>query len=288
MRHPRLIEDSAPDGVVFQPPAARLEFERVGERTVVRSALPMGPLRLLTPKNHGQAAWAFTSSLGGGFVDGDAVQLDLRVARDAAAFVSTQGPTRVYRSPRGCKSETRAEVRSGGLLALVPDPTACFAGARFRSRCEVDLAPGASLVLFDALSAGRSHRNERWAFLSYSSGLRLAMEGAVILDETVLLAPEHGGLLERLGRFDLLATLIIAGLPLTAAREEVSQRIEATPIGVRSDFVESKSRLGPQAVLVRMAAVSVEKGLARMRSHLRFLPDLLGDDPFSRRGTPCT
>jgi len=269
-------------------PSGRLDFQRVGDRTVVRSALPMGPMRLLTPRNHGHAAWAFTSSLGGGFVDGDDVRLDLQVGPGAAAFVSTQGPTRVYRSPRGCTNETRAEVAGGALLALVPDPTACFAGARFESRCEVDLASGASLVLFDALSAGRGHRNERWGFRRYSSGLRLAMEGAVVLDETVLLDPGHGAVAQRLGRFDLLATLLIAGSPLAAAREEISRRIEAVPVAVRLDLVESKSRLGPDALLVRIAAVSIEKGLARMRSHLRFLPDLLGDDPFSRRGMPCT
>ena len=288
MRNPRLIEERAPAEAVFPRIAGRLDFERVGPRTVVRSALPMGPLRLLTPKNHGHAAWAYTSSLGGGFVDGDAVRLDLRVARGAAAFLSTQGATRVYRSPRGCTSETRAEVAAGALLALVPDPTACFAGARFKSRCEVDLGSGASLVLLDALSAGRSHRNERWAFQTYSSGLRLAMEGRVVLDETLLLEPAHGPLAERLGRFDLLATLLLAGAPLAAAREEVSRRIEAVPVGARSALIESKSRLGPDATLVRIAAVSVEEGLARIRSHLRFLPALLGDDPFSRRGMPCT
>jgi urease accessory protein len=288
VRTPPLIEERAPGGALFQPPAARLDFERVGSRTVVQSALPMGPLRLLTPNNHGHAAWAYTSSLGGGFVDGDEVRLDLCVARGAAAFVSTQGPTRVYRSPHGCTSETRAKVAAGALLALVPDPTACFAGARFESRCEVDLGAGASLVLFDALSAGRSHRNERWAFRRYSSGLRLAMEGRVVLDETVLLDPEHGPLADRLGRFDLLATLLIAGSPLAAAREDISRHVEAAEVRVRSDLVESKSLLGPESMLVRIAAVSIEKGLARMRSHLRFLPALLGDDPFSRRGMPCT
>jgi urease accessory protein len=106
----------------------------------------MGPLRLLTPRNHGHAAWAYLSSLGGGFVDGDSVRLDLRVDRGAAAFVSTQGATRVYRSPHGCASETTAEVAKDALLALVPDPTVCFAGARFRSRCFFDIARGGSRV----------------------------------------------------------------------------------------------------------------------------------------------
>jgi urease accessory protein len=278
---PRLIEAQS-------PVPARLVFERAGPRTIVQSARPMGPLRLLTPRNHGHAAWAYLSSLGGGFVDGDSVRLDLRVDRGAAAFVSTQGATRVYRSPRGCASETTAEVATDALLALVPDPTVCFAGARFRSRSFFDLARGGSLVLLDALCAGRTSRGERWAFRSYASRLRLTIEGAIVLDETLLLDPGHGPLTERLGRFDLFATLILAGTPLAAAREALSRRIEEAPLGVRSSLVESRSRLGSDALLVRMAATSVEEGLHRLRSHLQFLPGLLGDDPFSRRGMPCT
>jgi urease accessory protein len=248
----------------------------------------MGPLRLLTPRNHGHAAWAYLSSLGGGFVDGDSVRLDLRVDRGAAAFVSTQGATRVYRSPRGCASETTAEVATDALLALVPDPTVCFAGARFRSRSFFDLARGGSLVLLDALCAGRISRGERWAFRSYGSRLRLTIEGALVLDETLLLDPGHGPLTERLGRFDLFATLILAGTPLAPARQALSRRIEEAPLGVRSSLVESRSRLGSDALLVRMAATSVEEGLDRLHKHLQFLPGLLGDDPFSRRGMPCT
>src|SRR2546428_9935374 len=91
----------------------RLSFERAGAGTVLRDAYAESPLRLLTPRNHGRAAWAFTSTLGGGFVDGDRVRLRISVAEGARAFVSTQGPTHIYRSPRGCESETLAEVAAG-------------------------------------------------------------------------------------------------------------------------------------------------------------------------------
>src|SRR3982750_4700096 len=87
----------------------RLAFERAGARTVVRTAYAESPLRLLTPRNHGRAAWAYTSTLGGGFVDGDRVRLRIAVGAGAQAFVSSQGATRIYRSPRGCESELRAE-----------------------------------------------------------------------------------------------------------------------------------------------------------------------------------
>ena len=66
----------------------RLSFERVGAQTVLRDAYAESPLRLLTPRNHGQAAWVYTSTLGGGFVDGDRVRLRISVGRAALAFGS--------------------------------------------------------------------------------------------------------------------------------------------------------------------------------------------------------
>ena len=55
----------------------RLSFERAGARTVGSAAYAESPLRLLTPGNHGEAARAYTSTLGGGLVDGDRVRLEL-------------------------------------------------------------------------------------------------------------------------------------------------------------------------------------------------------------------
>src|SRR5256885_8820727 len=90
----------------------RLWFERAGEATAVRAAYAESPLRLLTPRNHGAAAWAYTSTLGGGLVDGDRVRLEISVGRGARAFVSSQGPTRVFRG--SCAAETVARVSHGG------------------------------------------------------------------------------------------------------------------------------------------------------------------------------
>src|SRR2546422_10065491 len=131
----------------------RLSFERAGAATVLRAAYAESPLRLLTPRNHGRSAWAYLSTLGGGFVDGDRVRLRISVGEGARGFVSTQGPTRIYRSPRGCESETLAEVAAGGALGLTPDPTARFAGARFPPRTGGDLVDGASVALWDVPAA---------------------------------------------------------------------------------------------------------------------------------------
>ncbi|WP_341870945.1 urease accessory protein UreD [Corallococcus llansteffanensis] len=270
------------------PPAsqagvARLAFERSGPRTVVRTALAHSPLRLLTPRNHGHAAWAYTSSFGGGLVDGDHLRLDVDLAQGATALIATQGSNRVYRSPHGCQSDLRARVGPEALLAWVPDPTVCFAGARYSQTLDVALAAGASLVLADVVTAGRSARGERWAFLRYASRLRLAREGRTVLDERQVLDADHGALPERLGRFDALATVLLVGPALASAREALAARVAALPVKPRAGQVVSASPLGDDGLLVRAAAVSLETLLATTRDWLSFLPGLLGDDPWARR-----
>ncbi|MCP3135958.1 urease accessory protein UreD [Pyxidicoccus xibeiensis] len=262
---------------------ARLAFERVGARTVVRTALAHSPLRLLTPRNHGHAAWAYTSSLGGGLVDGDHVSLEVDVAPGASALVSTQGANRVYRSPRGCRSELTARVEEGALLAVVPDPTVCFTEARYAQTLDVRLAPGASLVLVDPVTSGRDASGERWAFSHYTSTLRVSVGGRALVDERWLLDPTHGPLAERLGRFNALASVLLVGPALATAREALAAQVAALPVSSRAALIPSVSPLGGGGLLLRAAAVSVEELLRTTRAWLSFLPPLLGDDPWARR-----
>ncbi len=251
-----------------------LAFQRALKGTAVRTAYAESPLRLLTPRNHGGAAWAYVSTLGGGLVDGDQVRLRIDVGPGALALVTTQGPTRVFRSPAGCESETTARVEPGGLLALLPAPAACFAGARFEQRTSVELATGASLALWDVLSAGR----DRWDFARCRSAIAVRREGRALLDEAWLLDSRHGPLRERFGRFHALGTLLFAG-PLFQ-RDAVRSAIDAHPLRPGGRLLQSASPLGPDALVVRLAAERVEILLAALREHLGALRTALGDDPW--------
>ena len=63
-----------------------LAVARVRGRSVVTRARADSPLRWLLPDNRGHAPWAYTTSYGGGLVDGDALCLDAHVG-DGAALV---------------------------------------------------------------------------------------------------------------------------------------------------------------------------------------------------------
>lgn len=258
-------------------------FVRSGERTVLHTAKATSPLRLLLPKNHGNAAWVFLASLGGGLVEGDVVGLDVRVGPSACGLVGTQASTKVYRCPTGCSEQrTVARVDSDGLLVMVPDPVACFAGARYRQSITVDLAATGSLVLLDAYTAGRTARGERWDLLRYSSRIVLRREGELVVQEAVLLDPQQGDLRARMGRFEAFATIFVMG-PRTAALT-AAIAAEARPLSRRPPVLVSVSPIrGPLGVTVRLAGDSAFGVAQAVRETLRPIGALLGDDPFARK-----
>jgi urease accessory protein len=250
-------------------------------QSFVRVARAQSPLQVLLPKNHGHAAWVVLGSLGGGLVDGDAIRLDVDVEPGAAGLVGTQASTKVYRCPeRACRQDTIARAGAGSLLAIVPDPVACFAGARYDQTLAVSLAEGASIVLVDAFTAGRSARGERWDFHRYASRISIDRDGAPLLRDAVVLDPAHGDLRAKMGRFDAVATVVLAGprvAPLlTSARD-------LPPPARRAPLLAAASPLGDDGVVVRIAGEAIESVTGAVRRCLAGLGDLLGDDPFARR-----
>jgi urease accessory protein len=258
-----------------------LVLEQGARGTVVRAARANSPLKLLLPRNHGRGVWAYIASFGGGLVDGDSIHFEVDVGAGATGLLSTQSSTKVYRSPRGCRQALQARVREEAFLVLLPDPVACFAGARYEQETTVTLAPRASLVLLDAFTCGRAARGERWAFSRYLNRTLVKREGVPLLLDAVRLDPEEGALPPRMGRFEALATLAVFG-PVVAVLREALLRTPP-PLRRRAPILEAASPLGEDGALLRVAATSVEEAMSAVRSRLRALPLLLGDNPFARK-----
>ena len=241
------------------------------------------PLRLLTPANHGHAAWIYSSTYGGGLVDGDAISLHVNVGRRACAFLSTQASTKVYRSPRGTDVEMHAEVDEGGLLVVVPDPVVGFAASRYRQLQHVELASGSGLVLVDWMSSGRRAFGERWAFEEYVSRTVVRRDGRLVLHDATMLRAVDGDLAARIGRFDVLALVVLAGAVTQSDAAAIVSHVNQQPIERNADELISASALSTTGCVVRVAGRSVEQVGRRLRELLRFVPALLGDDPWARK-----
>jgi urease accessory protein len=259
-----------------------LAFVRCGAKTVLREARATSPLKLLSPKNHGSAAWVFAATFGGGLVDGDAIAIDVEVGEGASALLGTQASTKVYRCPSSeCRQDLRARVASGALLVSVPDPVACFAGARYAQSAHVELDAEASLVLVEAFTAGRSARGERWDFARCASRTLVRRGGAPLVLEALLLDPAHGDLRARMGRMDAIATVLLAGPRVRSLRDAALAL--APPLARSAPLVAAASPIGDDAAIVRIAATTVEAATRAARERLAGLAGLLGDDPFARK-----
>lgn len=276
-------DGAAPETTSSRPGLGELQVIRAPQQSVVSRALATSPLRLLTPANHGHGAWIYTSTYGGGLVDGDAISLRVMVGRRACAYVSTQASTKVYRSPRGSDVEMRAEVDQDGLLVLVPDPVVCFAASRYRQVQRVDLAEGAGLVLVDWVSSGRRASGERWAFEEYASRTVVRRGGRLVLHDATVLRASDGDLATRIGRFDVLALVVIMGAANQADAAALVSGVSQQPIVRRADELVSATALGEHGCVARVAGRSVEQVGRRLRRLLGFVPALLGDDPWSRK-----
>jgi urease accessory protein len=258
-----------------------VSFRRSGKTTVLGAAFAASPLRLLTPRNHGGAAWVFLVNLGGGLVDGD--RLDIRIAADpdTAAFIGTQASTKVYRSPQGCSQRLEVHVADGASLAIVPDPVVCFAGARYEQRIDISLAPTASLVLFDGYTSGRAARGERWQFAHFESRTTIARGGVPAFIEAARLDPAQGSIAERMDRFDVVVSLVAVGPRFASVRDAMLLPLAAP--SPSDSVVVAASPVGVDGAVTRVAADSFENASRALRRSFVALALALGDDPFARK-----
>lgn len=269
-------------GLVSTTGAGTLRFVQAGRRTVVHTAKARSPLKLLLPNNHGTGSWVYVATLGGGLVDGDVVSLSVDVERGASALLGTQASTKVYRSPTGTAQTLRAQVGPEALLAVLPDPVSCFAGARYEQSIDVRLDDGATLLLVDALTCGRAARGERWAFSRYASRTRVWRGDRLVVLDATLLDPRHGDVAKRMGRFDAVATVLAIGPRAGEIRARVLAAATEPPQS-HASRLGSATALGPDAVLGRLAASSAHEAIAAVRALVAPIAAQLGDDPFARR-----
>jgi urease accessory protein len=262
---------------------ARLQFTRNGPETVLTRAFATSPAKLITTKSRGTTCWVYLATLGGGLVGGDDIQLTVDVAAGARGLLTTQASTKVYRSLRPCRQMVEASVGDRGLLAVVPDPVVCFAGADFTQHQRYELHAGASLVAVDWTTSGRHATGERWVFSRYESRIDVRRDGQPVVFDAVILEPELDSIAARMSRFEVILTALITGPAVSTAAEAMLDRTSREQVKYGGDPVVAASRICDGGVLLRMAGTSVERLGRALRERIAFLSPLVGDDLWSRK-----
>ena len=265
--------------------AAEVRCARVAGASAIIAARAGDPLKLLVPRPRGVAALVYATTYGGGLLGGDQVALSVAVGPEARLALGTQASTKIYRA-RGDESPAcwslDASVAAGGLLASLPDPVCCFAGARYRQRQRIALAAGASLVWLDTLTCGRSARGERWAFASVDARTSVDRAGVPLVRDGLRLEAGRGlPLRERFGDGEAIATLIVVGPLVAPLAESLLANLAATPAG--GEPLVAASPLAGGAI-VRIAACSPAAVTRWLRAQVApALTPLLDHHPWDRK-----
>jgi urease accessory protein len=132
----------------------------------------------------------------GGMTGGDRFDIDVAVGAGARLTVTTAAAEKIYRSlGPDTRISIKLDVGAGAALAWLPQETILFDRVRLRRSIEVDLAPGASVLLAEGVVFGRSAMGETVTHGHFFDRWRVRVGGALVFAESLHL---DGAIAQRL------------------------------------------------------------------------------------------
>jgi urease accessory protein len=166
----------------------RLEFARVGARTMRTALAESGGFRARFPSTFVDRCEAVLINTGGGMTGGDRCASRIQLGAGAQAVVTTQAAEKIYRSDGPeTRVETRLQLEAGSSLHWLPQEAILFSRARLRRTLEADMAPDAALVACESLFFGRAAFGEALEQASLKDRWRIRRGGRLIFADDVRL-----------------------------------------------------------------------------------------------------
>jgi len=163
-----------------------LSFAHVGGRTELVGHYQKSPLQIMRPlyfdPGRPDLAITYLMSTGGGIVQADRLRMDLRCGPGSAVHLTTQAATKVYRMDTDYATQlVNLTAEADSYVEYLPEPTIPYRDSRFYQRTVITVAPSATVLAGETLSAGRLARGERNAFtpLAPAAEVAHALRGAL-------------------------------------------------------------------------------------------------------------
>lgn len=201
----------------------KLGFRVAGRRTVLAERQRRGPLgvqRAFYPE--GPVCHVYLLHPPGGVVGGDSLTVDVTVAAEAHALITTPGATKFYRSAALTARQSQClTVGADAVLEWLPQENIFFPGADVALATEVHLERGARLAMWEVHCLGRPVIDEGFDAGGLDSRLSVFRDGQPRLSERLRLSPENRQRRAQMAGFPVTATLLIShagSIELDAAR----------------------------------------------------------------------
>jgi urease accessory protein len=189
----------------------------------------------------------------GGVLQGDRYVQDFSVGPGATAHLTTQAATKIHEMDANHATlDQTIDLEDAAYLEYLPDPVIPFRHSRFLTRTRIRIAPTATLLYSEILSAGRLHYDggESFAFDVFSSTVSAESDrGRELFVEKFVIEPalRPASALGVMGDFQVFGNVI-----LLTPREHADRLYPEIPAAWCPDagFAAGASRLSNDAGLV--------------------------------------
>jgi urease accessory protein len=184
-----------------------------------------GSLRVRFPNAAPEALEAVFVNTGGGMTGGDRFTIDLALEAGTSLIAGTAAAEKVYRS-MGPDTEMAVTltVAEGARLFWLPQETILFDQARLSRSIDVDLAPGASLLMAEAVVFGRAAMGEAMEQGMLADRWRVRRSGRLVYADTARL---DGAISTKLGQAAVTdGGIAFATVLCAASADELTQKLE--------------------------------------------------------------
>ena len=242
----------------------RISFGPRGERTVLSrryASSPFGAVRANYPDGSGTPEVQITNP-SGGILGGDRLKLEVDLAPGSSVTLLTQAANKAYRGPES-RQDATFRLREESFLEYLPHHLIPYAASNYRQQTTFHLASDATLLTWDAVSAGRLACGERFAFDNLVGRTRIFRDGVPGVVDGFDLA---GGR-ESFGGYPYLAAAyVLAPTDLGPLADMLHEELSGVPAALASSSAPSAGLCAVRILADSFHALSVVLNLCRVAS----------------------
>jgi len=184
--------------------SVRLGFKQEGGETRLATLRQSGAARVRFPKPAaGAMPEAVLLNTAGGLTGGDRIDIEVKLAAQCQATVTSAAAEKVYRS-LGDASEVSVGLHlgDGSSCCWLPQPTILFDSANLDRRTHVQMAADARLLAVEMLIYGRTAMGEDVRRGSIRDAWRVRRDGRLVFADTTRVGGAVGDVLDRSATLD--------------------------------------------------------------------------------------
>ncbi len=246
-----------PSGSVGKNAFLHLGFEQRGERTVLAHLERRAPLLVQQALYWDEALpdlpCVFVITTTGCILQGDRFNIEIDLAPDTRAHVTTQAATKIHSMDANYAAQTQNIVLGeNAYLEYLPDPVIPHAHARFITTTDVCAHSSATLLYSEVMMGGRKYHGEGELFQYdvFSSTVRARRpDGAELFTEKFVIEPHVQNVRQVgvMGTFDVFANVV-----LLTPKHHADKVFDLVPavVNLEEQWAAGASRLPNDAGLV--------------------------------------